>query len=592
MTARGESIRRALLARGGLLALASLIVYIALAPTHIVDGDNAEFSTLGALGGAAHPTGYPLYLLWLRATSWLPGQSPAHTAALATAIIGAGSVLALHAACRAWGARPLAATIACAIYAGAPISIRIGVRAEVFALNGLAVAVILWLSALRGPFRGWQRALALGLAAGLGLSNHMTCVLIAPVGILGAMRGVRESPLPRPATIAIALGGLAVGLLPYAYLFATPETPASWGSVRSVADLFAMVTRRDYGGPGAFVLSGEEVSAATQIVALVGTLGRAWLWVPLLIGWSAFGYHLIRARDDETRWAWGLLAASWLLAGPILAVRFNIAPKAMGLYVIQRFHQLPSLLMTVPVAIGIEEILARVRYRPRLSERFGVGLVATLGFAAVVGLSLPHLMRVNTPAVERYTQNVLNSLPPNAVMLAGQDDEYFGPMYVQNALGERTDITLFAFHMSAFPWYAKRMMARGIYAPEGNEPPVVRIVEYLHTKQRPVFVSRQVNDVSREIVKAFPTYLYGPVLRVLPRGTPVPSVEEIFAENKRLYGAYKFGYPLPGNDDEFATMIHQRYASALLALARRLEAAGRRDDAAWALEAARTIGPQ
>ena len=61
-TPRGERWRVVLLDRGFLLVLVTLIVYIWIAPRHIVDGDNAEFSTLGALGGTAHPTGYPLYL--------------------------------------------------------------------------------------------------------------------------------------------------------------------------------------------------------------------------------------------------------------------------------------------------------------------------------------------------------------------------------------------------------------------------------------------------------------------------------------------------------------------------------------------------
>lgn len=97
--------------RGGLLALAALIAYLAFASPHIVDGDNAEFSMLGAIGGRAHPSGYPLYVLWLRLWSWLPGTTAAHTAGLATAILGALAVGVLHAACRAWGARPAAATI-------------------------------------------------------------------------------------------------------------------------------------------------------------------------------------------------------------------------------------------------------------------------------------------------------------------------------------------------------------------------------------------------------------------------------------------------------------------------------------------------
>ncbi|HEX8107213.1 MAG TPA: DUF2723 domain-containing protein, partial [Kofleriaceae bacterium] len=78
-----------LIDRGGLIALAALVGYVWLAPTYIVDGDNAEFATLGTVGGVAHPTGYPAYLLWLRATAWLPGAAPAHTAAIATAILAA-----------------------------------------------------------------------------------------------------------------------------------------------------------------------------------------------------------------------------------------------------------------------------------------------------------------------------------------------------------------------------------------------------------------------------------------------------------------------------------------------------------------------
>ncbi|HEY0992715.1 MAG TPA: hypothetical protein VGD80_36930, partial [Kofleriaceae bacterium] len=63
--------------RSGLIGALALIVYVAFASPHVVDGDNAEFSTLGALGGRAHPSGYPLYVLWLRAWSWLP-VTPAH----------------------------------------------------------------------------------------------------------------------------------------------------------------------------------------------------------------------------------------------------------------------------------------------------------------------------------------------------------------------------------------------------------------------------------------------------------------------------------------------------------------------------------
>ena len=88
------------LERGGLLGLCCLAAYAWAAPSHVIDGDNAELSTLSATGGAAHPSGYPLYVLWLRAWSWLFCGTVAHRAALATAILGVLAVLALRAACR------------------------------------------------------------------------------------------------------------------------------------------------------------------------------------------------------------------------------------------------------------------------------------------------------------------------------------------------------------------------------------------------------------------------------------------------------------------------------------------------------------
>ncbi|MBC7974354.1 MAG: DUF2723 domain-containing protein, partial [Myxococcales bacterium] len=89
-----------LVERGWLVGVCALIAYVAVASPFIVDGDGAEFATLGAIGGRAHPSGYPLYVLWLRAWSWLPG-TPAHATAVATIQLAVAAIAVLHAACRA-----------------------------------------------------------------------------------------------------------------------------------------------------------------------------------------------------------------------------------------------------------------------------------------------------------------------------------------------------------------------------------------------------------------------------------------------------------------------------------------------------------
>ena len=163
-----DRIVRVLFDRGGLVFLASLALYVAMAAPHFVDGDNAEFATLGAAGGAAHPSGYPAYVVYLRAMSWLPGASAAHGAALATALLGALAAWCVYLACRAWGARALAATVVAGVYATAPVVLRYATEAEVFAGNQLVVALILWLAAANGPLRGTWRAVALAAIAGVG----------------------------------------------------------------------------------------------------------------------------------------------------------------------------------------------------------------------------------------------------------------------------------------------------------------------------------------------------------------------------------------------------------------------------------------
>src|SRR5690349_19753397 len=81
------------------------IVYFVTAARHVLGGDNGEFATLFARGGVAHPPGFPLYVLWLRALHGIPASSPAHGAASATAILGVATVVVLQRACRAWGVR-------------------------------------------------------------------------------------------------------------------------------------------------------------------------------------------------------------------------------------------------------------------------------------------------------------------------------------------------------------------------------------------------------------------------------------------------------------------------------------------------------
>jgi len=580
--------------RGGLITLTTLVVYLWVAPEFIVYGDNAELSALGAIGGTAHPSGYPLYLLWLRAWSWLPASSPAHAAAMATAILAALQALVLHAACRAWGARALAATVAVGVFAAGPIALRIQSEAEVFALNGLLCAAVLWLAATAGPVRGLTRAAVLGLVAGLGLSNHLTCVLVTPVGILGVVRGLRESKQPAALGIGAAVLGVAIGLVPYLYLVITPDTWISWGKISNLPDLVHHFLRLDYGPVGQFSPHGKEVSVGENLLAFAHSLGRAYLWFLAPVAVVSLGWFVARRDRIESRVAWAMLAASWLLAGPILVTRFNIKPVHLGLYVVQRFHLLALLLLVIPLAVGIDRLVGERNGRLSARLRSSAALRSLLivgGFAALIGLSLPAVARGHSPAIEQGLSNLLRTLPPDAIVIGATDDLHFGVGYLQGALGVRRDVAVITVPHIGPSYYRVRIRQRTgivITAAQGKEQVSVLIATQALATKRPVFI----DPYQANIAAAFPTYPYGLVFRVLPAGTVPPPIEQVFAINRELYARYTFGYEVPGPDDQLATQFHLHYARAWRTIAEGLAHAGRREEQAVSLEYAEALAPR
>lgn len=579
--------------RGGLLGLVVLMLYAWLACPHILNGDNAEFASLSVLGGAAHPTGYPLYVLWLRFWSWLPVESPAYAAALATALIGAVQALVLHAACRAWGARPAAASLAVALLAASPIILRVYTQAEVFAMNGLIAALVLWLAATNGPVRGTLRVALLGLVAGLGISNHVTCVLLTPVGLVGVIHGVRESQRSWFSMISIAVAALVLGLMPYVYLLLAPDTWMSWGKVDSVDALVRHFLRSDYGGPGAFARRGFDVPWYENQLAFVITLGRAYWWVFAALGLATLGYFTMRRDRVESRVAWAALAAAFLLAGPLLALRFNLEPAGLSLYVVQRFHILPLLVLVIPVALGLDRLGERaMQHSTRVGKPSPVAMQA-LAVVVLVGATAPsldRLARLQSPAVELALRNMLTTLPPNAIVIGTADEFYFGMGYLQGALGMRPDVGIIATPPIGMSFYRDRIARRTGVAlqPVGAaEKLSVKIAEQMLATGRPVFI----DTYQANIAVRFRSYPYGLLHRLVPEDQPMPSVEELFALNKALFEKFKFGYPTPRTHDDLPAQIHGVYARTWYIIAEALATTPRRAEHEYAVKMALTLAP-
>ncbi len=515
-------------------ALTSTAVYLATSARAVLGGDNGEFATLFAEGGVAHPSGYPLYTLWLRAWSWMPAASPAHGAALATALHGGLSGAALLFAARAWGASRMGALFAWAAWSFASLPWRLATHAEVFSLNVALALTIAALAAPGAPVKGTRRVALLGLAAGAALANHLSSSLLAPLGLWGVYTGLRESEHRVKSALA-GVAALLPGLLTYLSLMFVARHAGDrlvWGETGTLHGLVWHVLRKDF-GTLSLAANGRPPDGLAAVWFLVKRASVDLRVAPVVLGLVGFFALPDEENNGAHTRARALYGATLALAGPIFMARFNIEMTGIGATVVERFHLLPEALLSVMAARGFDHLADRAPLGLRVQGVL-VGTVALVGFA----LALPEVRDDHRDTVEVYLRDTLHSAPPNAVLLGTGDHRTLGIPYVQRALGERRDVLFINPQLLSLGHYRRRVeraLGRRLPFPEGSSVSTVAVAETALSLGRPVLLT----DVfSAGIPRALPTYPFGTMIRVLPRGERVPPPDAILGANDALYARF------------------------------------------------------
>jgi hypothetical protein len=279
-------------------------VYLAtLAPT-VQDGDGPELTLAAASLGVPHPTGYPLYtLLGFAWTRLVPLGDAAYRMNLASAAYGAGAVGVLVAALQRLGAPGPAAWLAGGLLAFAPTFWSQSNTAEVYSLQMLLQALLVWALAAwaRDGRRAWLRGGALAL--GLGLAHHGAALLSLPllVAAVAHDRALRREP--REWLVLSALAASPLLLYAYLPLAASREPMIAWGRTTTLVAVWQHVSGAQYRGlfdppallawPGAVAAHGVEL--ARQFgpwffpFAAAGALALLRAAPPVLLG-SAFAW--------------------------------------------------------------------------------------------------------------------------------------------------------------------------------------------------------------------------------------------------------------------------------------------------------------
>ncbi len=549
-----------------------LATYLATSSAHLGGGDNAEFVTIFARGGVAHPSGYPLYCILLRLCAWMPG-GPVLGSSRVTAILGALSVAALHRACRAWGASPSASLIGAAWYALSPLAWRLATEAEVFALNALFASLLLWAAGPGLRIAPARRLHLLAGLAGLALSNHLTIVLLAPVGVLATIRAFRScQSRARMALVAVCCFG--AGLLPYLYCYEVgrdPEGRYVWGEPGTLAGLVRHVTRADF---GSLTLSAADapIGVSSSLALFFAQTADHLLVVPILAGVLGFALACMPASDRDDGGASDrgrridrlVLLAAWALAGPVFAIFLDLPAGALGAAaLVERFRLLPELVFAIGIAWGLDAW-------PALRDGRALPLsVATLAIVAVVSLrSWPEVRASHGDALELYARNTKSSAPPDAVILGTGDYRLFSFLYT-DAIDLRPDVTYVDPHLLGYGWYRRRA-GRQLGAPISSSGDVLALVDQAFALGRPVLLA---DIFDARVAGAFPSYPFGTMIRLLPRGTRPPAPESVEQENLGIFAAFQRWEP-GSSDDEWARSVLPLYQRPWIALARMFERQG------------------
>lgn len=565
---------------------ALLILYIWLVPGYVLGGDNGEFVALSRIDGVAHPPGYPLYVEYLRLFSNI-SPNPARSAGIATAFLGYIQLLILYFSITSLGCSRYIASLVICFFGASSLSVYLNTHAEVFALNGLIVSVVLLLlvSASRiSPFVGLP---FVAFAFGAGLSNHHTIILVLPAVLCSAW--VYLSRLKNNRRIFLLLVSaffFVLGLSPYLLLFHSSleygGNIMSWGIIREWDDLAHHFLRRDY---GTFDLgaSGQGVLYERQLFLLWESL--YWCWNILLpFALVSFLHWAISFRSRAiSSWSWLSVWLSILLSGPVIVLRFNNDFPA----IVERFHALPILIMVLPVAHGLALScdywnLFYVRYFPlgkneinaRLSPAFaGIAFVLASSFLGCFNYAIAakRIAGSLSPEVHNLAINGTKYLPERSIVLVYGDHQTWGFNALQNAFHYRDDLIVISPAMLAHYWYARRVEhVLGARIGRGRIRSMIdKIIARAHQEGRPLFV----DPLWARYLPLRNSYQFGLYRRVVPSRDMVPSAGDLLGMNKKMFDSFGFR-PVPWRDSSWSDVAAKSYDIAWQWLAADLRSLG------------------
>jgi len=563
------------------VGLIAFVVYVLTAARDLFPGDGPEFATVMFTGGVAHPPGYPLLSLIGTLFGALPIGPLPFRANLVSAVAHAATVSVIFLIGERLTRNAIASAAVALVIAFGRLFWSWSLVIEAFPLNDLLVSLVLYFLIVwhERPMTRWP-LFAAAICFGLGVANHQTITLFIP-GFAWILYDRRRELRGRGRLISQAIGASVVAaVVPYVYIpiAAANHAVLNWGGIQTPLDVVRQFLRLDYGTgqliPNAQYQGGTGIERlqdfATHInpaLAALAGLGAARAW-------------------RSARWLLWSCTLNFFLSGPAFLsyANANIADLTAR-FVLVRFYLLPQIAIAPLAALGLMFAAELIRRRLRAAPAWLPQAFAAAAFAVAaieVGVAYRAVDRSADHTAHDFAVDILSSVDPNTVLLAGGDHVVLPLDYVQAVERVRPDVTVVAIPLLPFDWYQRELRLRH---PELNVP----FARFEQADGLTVFMQANIGRTfaltgeqrSYSIAPIYGQYGSGLALRVIGAQDTL-DLNGVKADNERLLASYH----VPSNDridrESFERFILDFYALVPYRMGRQYEDAKLYADArAW-----------
>lgn len=470
-----------------------LFFYISGITRDIYGGDVGDLVTASVVGGVAHPPGYPLFtFLGYILNHLYLNIEPVTKVGLISAFAAIGSLFVFWKITKIFISNKMIQIISIGTLAFSYHFWLFSEIPEVFMLNiflSLCMVCNIFLFYKKPRFKNLTLTV---LFLGLGLSNHMTILMLVPLVVFLAINKRGEIFSYGKKLLWLPLVFL-LGLLPYLYIpMAAVRNPVvNWDDAKNLPNFINLVLRSDYGTFSAGNFPRPAFELRSFLLKNYFESLSSSLTIPVVIISLIGIYNMIR----KEKYLGFLMMGSILLLGPvfILYAAFPITNNFV-LATVERFYLLSEVMLVIFFPWGLLFIYTFFT-RVFSKKIYSIILIAVFILIPVLQFT-KNYQKTNLSSMSignEFGANFMRNLPKGSILIAEGDTKSFNTWYMHFVKKVRPDVELveignFAIRNDYFtPLYEqskKEYRKDDLFA-------FFRTIEKI-SKSRPVFATTQI----------------------------------------------------------------------------------------------------